>query len=152
MRYSLGSSLIELLMATAVAAIVLTAVATSMIFSLKNAAQARYRDTATTLAQDVVEFFRRERAELGWGVFVNALDAQTEVCVTGTLTDETTLTDFVDGPCVTIESIGGASFKRDVTILYPDDDTVRIMVSVSWLTGEADWQSVSIDQVLTKWN
>lgn len=149
---SRGSTLIELLMATTIAAVVLTAISTSMIYSFKNAAQARHRDTATNLAQEMVEFFRLQRAAKGWGGFVAALDEAETYCITGDIDESTELSDFSRSACPGAESIAGASYSRDVVLFYPDSGTVRLVVTVSWQVGDEEWQEVTLEQIFKRWD
>lgn len=139
-------------MATTIAAIVLTAISTAMIYSFKNAAQARYRDTATGLAQEIVEFFRRERAAEGWGGFLTALNGTETYCILGELDDSVQIATLSSSPCGAAEPIGGASYRRDATVAYPDASTVKLTVIVSWQTGEEEWQEVVIEQLFKKWD
>lgn len=64
-----GSTLIELLIATVVVGLVLTAVAMSMMYSLQREAHNRYREYALQLAQEAIEQLNFERAKQGWAGF-----------------------------------------------------------------------------------
>jgi len=56
-----GSSLIEVIVATGVIALVLTALVAGMTVSLQTSAEAKYRSQAIKRGQEAMEVFRRER-------------------------------------------------------------------------------------------
>lgn len=64
-----GSSLIEILVATGVVGLILTAITASLTYSIKLNAEARYRDLATQAASQAMEVIRREKALRSWQGF-----------------------------------------------------------------------------------
>ena len=60
-----GSTLIELIIAVMVVGLVITAVANTATHSVKNSGEARYKQVATALGQEAIEFIRGEKNRLG---------------------------------------------------------------------------------------
>src|SRR3990167_4923802 len=76
-----GSSLIEIVVATGVMALVLTAILSGLTLSLKTNAESEYRSHAVKRAQEGLEVFRRERTLLGWDIFVAGFTSDTYYCL-----------------------------------------------------------------------
>lgn len=66
---SSGNTIIEILVATVVVGVILTALAGSMTNTIQNSAEAQYRETATRLAQDAMEVFRKDKNTESWTTF-----------------------------------------------------------------------------------
>jgi len=71
-----GFSMIEVLMALVVVGLVLTAVAGMITNSVKARADARYRQIANEIAQDVIEKCRYEQATRTWEDFVAGVGSE----------------------------------------------------------------------------
>jgi len=151
-----GSSLIEILIATVVVGLVVTAIAVGMSHSVRNTAQSRYREVATKLAQDAQESFRRERNRLGWSQFVAVFD--NPVYCFDQIPDvfmEETLAN-VAGACGTGQTVSvnesNVAFYREVRVVINDaDGTAEVTVDMSWEDDNLE-QSLSTEQVLRDWN
>ena len=144
-----GSSLIEVVVATGVMALVLTAIVAGMTLSLKTSAESEYRSQAVKRGQEAMEVFRRERTLLGWDVFeagfisggaycLQTLPAPKEAFVLGECSDDQNLV------------ISGVDFYReawvDINDLDPDNPQLQVTVSVRWASG-----SVELVQVFRRW-
>lgn len=66
---SAGQSILEVLFATAVVALVLVAILSTIIASLRNARSSMEQSQTTSYANEVLEWLRRERDQQGWVVF-----------------------------------------------------------------------------------
>lgn len=64
-----GAALIELIISVLVVGLVLTAVATTITYSIRVTSAARKQDLANSIAQDAIEALHRERALAGWNTF-----------------------------------------------------------------------------------
>lgn len=150
-----GSSLIEVLIATVVVGVVVTAIAYAMSHSVRNTAQSRYREVGTKLAQDVQETFRKERNRLGWYQFVAALSGTSVYCFSSIPSEfsEEQLA-AVAGACGT----GQATTAGELTVQFYREVTVTIMGNTAKIVVEVSWeddslqQSVSSVQELREWN
>lgn len=125
-----GSTLIELLIAVLVAGVVLVAVAIGVMSSIQRTAQVRYKDIATTLAQEGIETVLRDRAELGWSNFIaqypNSTDA--DYCLS-----ETT-NHLESSPCNTVITKMNQDFTRVIHIVS-DGVSVDVSSRVEWDAG-----------------
>lgn len=137
-----GSTLIEVLVAILIMGIVLTGLATALSLSLKNSAQADYRQVATRQAQDVIEILRRERSRMGWSAFETAINNGNNYCVPTNATGFTFSTDNTDPICPNNVTISDSPitmsryFKRNN--LSTDNNLVVVEIIVTWKDGNAD--------------
>ncbi len=150
-----GSSLIEVLIATVVVGLVVTAIAFGMSHSVRNSAQSRYREVATKLAQDVQESFRKERNRLGWNQFASALSGTTVYCfsnIPAEFTEETLAQ--AAGACDSGDGIKvgevNVEYFREVEVVVANG-TAQIIVTIEWADDNLQ-QSLSSEQVLREWN
>ena len=149
-----GSSLIELIVATGVMALVLTAIVAGLTLSLKIGADSEYRTQAVKRAQEGMEVFRRERTLLGWDLFVNSLRASTTYCLA---TLPAPKVAFTPGLCSSSDVliISSQEFFREATVSIdetnPTDPLVKITVTVSWAADEKA-KDVVLPQTFRKWD
>lgn len=153
LRFSqLGSTLVEILIATAIIGATLTAIAAALSYSVKTNAESKYRELATQQAQKLLEVFRREKALLGWDEFYLQLNSGV-YCFN-------TLPDYADGfskyslgECssygLTIAN-SGVAFSREATVTK-GADYLEVEVNVYW-PGEGSLEhQVSAVQQFKKW-
>ena len=142
-KYQQGSTLIEVLVAILIMAIVLTGLATALTYSLKNSAQADYRQVATRQAQDVIEILRKERSRLGWSGFEAAINTNsgTYYCVGTSATGFSNFTTDSSSPfCPNNVAIAQSPitmsryFHRTNGV---SDSRVTVEVIVTWPEGTA---------------
>ncbi|MFH2118127.1 MAG: hypothetical protein ABII10_00095, partial [Candidatus Paceibacterota bacterium] len=110
-----GSSLIEVIVATGVIALVLTTLVAGMTVSLQTSAEAKYRSQAIKRGQEAMEVFRRERTLLGWDSFVAQFTSGSTYCLQ---TLPSPRESFSLGECTSEESlvISGIDFYRNATV------------------------------------
>lgn len=155
-----GSTIIELLISLVIVGLVVTAVATSATYSIKNTGEAKNRQFATSLAQQVVEKSRVEKNSMGFPNFKNAVGANT-YCF------DTIPSDFTPASLATLTlngcnvgevvAAGGIDFTRYATFSPLDTDsppdleidTIEIEVFVEW-TESGDTRSVQVTNQLVK--
>ncbi len=157
-----GFSIIEVLISVMVVGMALTALATSLSYSIALTNQARYRDVASKKAQEGLDFFKRERVVLGWNLFhTNISDAG--YCLStipesvSQPPDSIVLSSLPTGSCgvnqfdISVEGVG-PNFKREVYITKgATDEPLIITVAVSWPGGSGDDHVVEIQQELYQW-
>ncbi|MDQ3008299.1 MAG: prepilin-type N-terminal cleavage/methylation domain-containing protein [bacterium] len=137
-----GQTIVELLIATAVVATVLTAVAAGLTYTVKNAAEARYRQTATLKAQEVIEVFRRERNNLGWESFNESVIDGATYCFNDLPSNQAAFLLWLDQPespgtdCLPGVAESGTEFSRIVQVAVPSANQVTVEVSVNWYDNE----------------
>jgi prepilin-type N-terminal cleavage/methylation domain-containing protein len=146
-----GQSLIEVLIAVAIVGVILTTIAGGMTYSIKNTAESRYRSLATTLAQDAVEVFRRERSLLGWESFYEIFTgAPSETYCFNTLpATSTQFANVTPGDCTVGFAQVGTEFTREV-IVDPAGGQLRVEAVVSWYDG-SDQREVRVVQDFQDW-
>lgn len=131
-----GSTIIELLIATMVVGLIVTAVATVVTYSIKNTGESRFRQTATILGQQVIEYFwGRKNAE---GI-INLSDS-----LTPGINCYSNIDDPTPGACgpTQVINMAGTNFEREVFIEKGGIGTrdepffIQLDVTVSWLDGD----------------
>lgn len=71
-KNTLGSTVIEVLIATTIVAFALTGLAALMTNNVKNSAEADYREAAAGIAQDTMERIRQKKTTTAWSSFIAA--------------------------------------------------------------------------------
>lgn len=129
-----GSSLIEILIATGVVGLVMTAVAAGLVLSVKNSSISKYKVIATTRAQEAMEVFRRERTLLGWTQFKEVLSDNVEgtYCINTLASGSAQFKSMATGECEEGDLIAGTSFTREA-LVNASEDEVRVEIVVKWV-------------------
>lgn len=148
-RSQAGQTIIEVLIATVVVAMVLTAVAATLSVSVKNTSQARYQEVARTMAQSGLEVFRRERNILGWQAFHNALNSGS-YCLNTLPADSSAFTTMPTGVCSSDTTVIGNNFRRNAEVTVAGLDEIRVTVSVTWVDGTLN-REVELTQVFRQY-
>lgn len=143
LRSSVGGSIIEILVALAVVGLVLTAITFSLSFSVKNSAQAEYRQIATRYAQEYIEILRLERSRLGWSDFSRDLDGANNHCFASNQNPD--LTALATGTnCDVAHANPPITFNRTFAGELVDDEA-NVTVTVTWDDGGQP-RSVTVQQ------
>ena len=149
-----GQTIVEVLIATGVVALVMTAVAAGLTLSVKNSSQSKYRALATKMGQETTELFRRERDRLGWESFYEILQADgalTTYCIGETLPSNTQgFIDLPTGSCSDGFTVANTEYRREAEVQLVNPDLVRIMVDVVWFDGN-NQRSTMITHELQNW-
>lgn len=148
-----GQSVIEVLIATGVVSLVMTALMATMTLSLQNSSQSKYRSLATKLGQEGLESFRQFRDELGWEYFYQAIDAQGTgtYCINTLPASGEQLQSLTYGACSDYPiSRTGVAFQREAYIDVISADEIRIEMTVAWLDG-ADERNSFVVQEFKNW-
>lgn len=133
-RSSRGQSLIEVLVAMMVVALVLTAVVSVIILSIKSAQYARHKSRAAFLAQEAVEWIRSQRLERSWGPFEDLAEGGVTYCL-DTL-------NFKLGVCEEGTDEIDSLYLREVLMTSGGGGTtVTADVTVTWFEGSSEFTS-----------
>jgi len=141
--YNRGQSLIEVIIAIAIATLIIVALINATITGMKNAQFSRNKETSVKLSQEGMEWIRVQRDNLSWDAFNDpALLGQT-LCL-NTLSNWSLLTS-ANSDCSATDlncgySLGNNIFKRmffintDAAICPPNgsDNPLKITVTVCW--------------------
>ena len=136
-----GSTIIEVLVVTTMITVVMTAIVAGLSFSVKNTAEARYREVAATEAQKAMEVFRRERVALGWERFAaQLLGISGELCLNNlpdsfaNLSTRGLCSDWYTPIHV------GTAFKREAVVSSPSQTQVMVTVTITWQSADDERQ------------
>lgn len=126
--------MIEILIATGVVGLVMTAVASGLVLSVKNSSISKYKVLASTRAQEAMEVFRREKVLLGWSQFYDVLSTST-YCLNSLASDSAQFKVMPTGGCSEDAKIAGTSFVREGLVNIINADQIRVEIVVSWVDG-----------------
>ena len=141
-----GQSLIEVLIVILVAGMVLTGLAAVMANSVKSTSEARYREVGTAKSQRALDYFRREKARLGWLAFKNEVNPGEVYCFRDTFNYSNGLDAILpSGACGTYETdvATGTGFKTEARI---EETTSQITITVTG-TWESDGRTRDVKLV-----
>lgn len=128
---------------TVVIATVLTALAANLTMSAKNTTQSKQRSSALGYAQEGLEVFRRERHNLGWIKFYEALNSGT-YCLNTLPVDSAAFVALTTGQCADGTVIGTTNLQREASVNLGADEA-RVELTVTWFDG-AEEKTVNLTQ------
>jgi Tfp pilus assembly protein PilV len=140
-----GQSIIEVLVATVVVALVMTAIAAALTSSLRNTTESKFRSYASAHGQEAMEVFVRERNLLGWQQFQEAV-VSGQFCMNTLPADSDSFIAMAVGTCVDGTAYSGTTFTREATVTVVAPDEIRVEVFVEWTDNGRDRQ-VALVQV-----
>jgi len=135
-----GQSLLEVLIALAIAVIVVLALVRAVTVAIRNASFARSQASATKYAQEGMEWLRAER-DKKWSDFSDRAGAT--YCLNE-------LSWPAAGPCFSSSFITGTSFQREAVLTDLGGDKIEAKVEVSWQDAQGTHQS-QLFSYFTKW-
>lgn len=143
-----GQSLIEVIVAFAVAVVIGVGLVTASLATQKASANARNQSQATKLAQEYLEQVRVIRDVEGWPTFsahegcfsVNSVPRLVDLSVSCS-------SSLIDGESVPLNNV---TYHRDISIGVTTANTKTIIVTVSWAEG-INTNSTSAHTILSKW-
>lgn len=159
-----GFSIVEVLVVTVLVGVSLTAVASVLTVSTKNAAQVRFRAIATTRAQEAMEYFDRANVTTGWTSFTAPFayppptgtlpTAATTYCLYQLPGPTQSIATITAGNCNAAQVIqeNGGAFTRYAKIWKtpnPNPNRLYVHIIVSWQDGSRT-ASVSLQRVFTR--
>ncbi|MBI2009963.1 MAG: prepilin-type N-terminal cleavage/methylation domain-containing protein [Candidatus Chisholmbacteria bacterium] len=154
-RNEKGQSLVEVLIALMIVALVLTTVAVAVILAIRSSRFSQHKARATFLAQEGAEWVRNQRSVLGWDGFLDKGGVTaTTYCINALTFDQL-------GECPQGDLIDG-EYAREVTITLgapeppPPDPTSKVRttdvnVTVFWEEGAKEF-SAEVETKLTMWD
>lgn len=162
-----GFSLLEILISVAILGTILTGLIAVLTYSIKSNNQAQIRTAARDQAQEGIDYFRAERAVLGynglrsvlqtsWSSSTSAtycLDSLPDVS-TSVANNNFTNNSLTAGSCANYSiDISGisADLKRTAVIDWSDSDYINIVVTVEWENDSSGISSVVAETRLNRW-
>lgn len=133
-----GFTMVEVLVAVAVVAMVMTAVVAGVSFSVRNTRYARDKSLAVRHAQESIEWIRKLRDENGWSVFSADIDADGSQVVYCLSSLPATYAEFVllgNAVCQSTDVLGGDTIYIREMRLNKTGSSLAVEVSVTWDEG-----------------
>jgi len=146
MRYTLymirrsrsGQSLIEVVVATGIAMLILVALVAGAMTAVRNSQFSRTKARAMQLSQEAIEWIRGER-EKGWSEFT---DNSGTFCLDG-------LSFTKNRACSLSEKIFN-QFTRQAVLVKESDEKIKVTITTSWTDSNGE-HSEEIITYLTRW-
>jgi prepilin-type N-terminal cleavage/methylation domain-containing protein len=138
-RLNKGSSLIEVLVAIVIVGLVVTGAMISISYSMRNSAEARYREVASQLAQDGMEVVKLRREIDPWSTFYTAAATTPRgICDNDV--------DYNGSACGV--TLGNKAYTRSVSFSRAagPPQMVTAIVRVTWQSESNQTMSVDIEQ------
>ena len=131
-----ASTLVEILVAVSIIALVLTAVSAMISMSIKLADSNEKKQLALQKAQEVLEFFRKERAINSWYSFSTPLEDSELYCLSN-LPESVASISAKLGACSDTDVLEAAryKFKRETLVNFNNANNVSIQVELKWNEG-----------------
>lgn len=130
MKKQRGNTLIELLVATVIVGVMLTGIAISLTYSIQREAVNRYREGATSLAEEISEYILLKRAQESWSTFFAGL-SNGDYCY---LSSSPALNPLVGTSCAPINKLG-MDFTPTVLITKPlpgSPEKITAQITIEW--------------------
>lgn len=154
-----GQTMIEMVVATGMVALVLVAIVSGIALSIRNSRFSKNKALAIRYAHEAVEKFRNYRDEVGWEPFIEeVLEGSTDVdfCLPTMPTSAIEVPNFT-GACAgekITNTLGSTEFVRGAHLTVQNqsnpNDTVEMTVTVTWLEGSKTHSSVLVSR-LNSW-
>jgi Tfp pilus assembly protein PilV len=158
---SSGTTLIEVLIATAVVVLVLVALSSTMAVVLRNQRDSANQQQATKYGQEAVEWMRKFRDTVGWTTFYQTVSPGSPVSkcmlaapLTTDVAGYQNTTYIKNAACGATDYITGDTnnFQRNITITSAGGNDVIVVAVVSWNDGPTRTLSASTTLELRQWN
>jgi type II secretory pathway pseudopilin PulG len=145
-----ASTLVEVLVAVSIIALVLTAVSSMIFASVKLAESNEIRQLALQKNEEALEFFRKERFVNSWALFAAAMEDETSYCLSSLPDDLTGLAEKI-GNCADDDQLQAAAyyFQREVYV-SKETDSLNLRVDISWQAGGEE-KVLSLEQDFHKY-
>lgn len=133
-----GSTILEVLIATALIAISIIAALALNNSSQKTSSYSRDLNSATTYNNQVINWLRNLRTQMGWTSFISELTADASnsltYCLNTLPTTPTLFSSLSGGSCAEDDVIPGTIFTRQAVISIPDPpvNSINVTVTTTW--------------------
>lgn len=141
-RRQRGQTLIEVMIATTVVGLVMTAVAAIVTISLQNTSRAKAKALATKYTQEGIEYFRAQRNLMGWESFYATLSLGTPTYCLATLpySEVGGLQNLDNTPCDPGHHPDpNGIYQRGAVVTFVNvsgQPTVNVVVATTWTDGD----------------
>lgn len=140
-----GTSIIEIVIATALISMAIIAALSLTNNSLKQSLYARNLAEATEYATQAADWIRTQRDTLGWGYIYSY--PESTYCLNTFPAD---FTAIQSGTCTSGDYLPQTKFQRSIVLSKPDAETAKFVIAVSW--EDKITRVSSIEMELTSWH
>lgn len=153
-----GTSIIEIIIATALIGMAIIAALSLMNHSQKQNSYARNLAEATKYTSQAAEWVRQERNRLGWATIANKIesDGVANVYCLNTLPgqenpDYPDFTFLLPEPCADLDYIPDTLYQRAMSVVTDplNPNLLKFTISVTWM--EKEQRQATIELELSQW-
>lgn len=151
-RQEPGQSIIEVIFATVVVALVLVAVLSTILASLQNSRMSLEQTRATNYGEEVLEWVRQHRSLEGWSTLasnVPNVNDSADYCLTSLPSDWSDLGSY-SGECERTDVILDTPFRRQLTLNRISANEVETNVEITWPGKNGD-TATSLKVIFARW-
>jgi len=145
---SSGQSLVEVVVTTAIAMLILVALVGGATVAVRNIQYSRTRARAMELNRQATEWLRSERAK-GWSEFLFNLNFGSANEVYYCLNSTANLNFNNPGQCDPLDLID-STFKRQVNVVKESQDKIKLTLTTSWTDSQGKHRE-EVVTYLTRW-
>ena len=152
-----GQTILEILVATSVVAVLLVGLLSLGNHSLKSSTYAKNLNQATEFSNQLADWFRNIKHEIGWGAFKEILEEDASgttltYCFNNIPATTTEFRNLENASCVTDSYIPNTRFWREANIDLSsiNDGSIIININTYWQNNITHQTNVQIK--LTQWN
>ncbi|MBW7955914.1 hypothetical protein H3C66_04235 [Patescibacteria group bacterium] len=150
-RKRLGQTIVEVIIATGVVGLVMTAVVAVVTVSVRNASRAKAKALGTKYTQEGIEYFRAQKNLMGWESFVGAIQeggsTPTYCLATLPYTQNGGLENLPNRPCQASEFVDSNDlYQRSANVtlgVLGGQDAVTVTVTTTWEDGDRMTESTA---------
>jgi len=146
---SSGQSLVEVVVTTAIAMLILVALVGGATVSVRNIQYSRTRARAMELNRQATEWLRSERAK-GWSEFLFNLNFRDGNEAYYCLNNAADLNFNNPGQCDPLDDLIDSTFKREAHVAKEGLDKVTVTVVTSWTDSQGEHREETVTY-LTRW-
>ena len=134
-----ASTLVEILIAVTIIALVLTSVSAMITMSIKLANSNEQKQLALQKAEEAMEFFRKERSVNSWYSFSAPLEDGSSYCI-NSFPESIANISVQLGACGEADFLEAAKyqFQREASVQFNNENNIRVEIDVLWKDGNKD--------------
>ena len=142
--YERGQSLVELIMAFFIMALVVVAIVGLSTISVRNSSSARDKSVARRYAEEGIEWVKKRR-DLKWQSLWEHGDSSLKTYCFNTFPQSDS--SWVNGSCASGSFIPGTIFSRELKLQRDGENALNVQVIVKW-GGSQDYHEVKLETKL----
>lgn len=152
----IGSSILEVVVATALISMGIIAALSLTNYSQKQSNYSKYFNEATTYNSQAADWLRSQKSQLGWPIFVNSLDLDTATstlsyCLPSLPSDSAQFIALSSSTCNSTDYIPLTSFRRQIDLDISDVALGIITATLTTKWEEKVTRTATLNLEIGRW-